>query len=124
MALRDFITGEKSLQAFLNVYLGLSDLYLVHGEKELNMGYADLFMEPFIARYPEVTHAYLIEIKYVPADKKVSPKKLNQLKKEAQTQLNQYSLDKKFQKVLAKSTLTRLMIIFSGHQPVYLGKAG
>ncbi|MCU0287600.1 MAG: hypothetical protein MUF15_14550 [Acidobacteria bacterium] len=33
MALCDFITGEKSLQAFLNVYLGLSDLYLVHGEK-------------------------------------------------------------------------------------------
>ena len=123
MALRDFITGEKSLQAFLNVYLGLSDLYLVHGEKELNMGYADLFMEPFVARYPEVTHAYLIEIKYVPADKKVSPKKLNQLKKEARTQLNQYSLDKKFQKVLAKSTLTRLMVIFSGHKPIYLGKA-
>ncbi|MDQ1354126.1 MAG: hypothetical protein QG657_4435 [Acidobacteriota bacterium] len=123
MALRDFITGEKSLQAFLNVYLGLSDLYLVHGEKELNMGYADLFMEPFVARYPEVTYAYLIEIKYVPADKKVSRKKLNQLKKEAETQLNQYSLDKKFQKVLAKSTLTRLMVIFSGHQPLYLGKA-
>jgi len=124
MALRDFITGEKSLQAFLNVYLGLSDLYLVHGEKELNMGYADLFMEPFIARYPEVTHAYLIEIKYVPAGKKVSRNKLNRLKKEAETQLIQYSLDKKFQKVLGKSTLTRLMVIFSGHQPLYLGKAG
>ncbi|MCU0287599.1 MAG: PD-(D/E)XK nuclease domain-containing protein [Acidobacteria bacterium] len=81
-------------------------------------------MEPFVARYPDVTHAYLIEIKYVPAAKKVSSKKLNQLKKEAQTQLNQYSLDKKFQKVLAKSTLTRLMVIFSGHQPLYLGKAG
>jgi len=124
MALRDFITGEKSLQAFLNVYLGLSDLYLVHGEKELNMGYADLFMEPFIARYPEVTHAYLIEIKYAPAGKKVSRNKLNRLKKEAETQLIQYSLDKKFQKVLGKSTLTRLMVIFSGHQPLYLGKVG
>jgi hypothetical protein len=38
--------------------------------------------------------------------------------------MGQYSLDKKFQKVLAKSTLTRLMVIFSGHQPLYLGKVG
>ena len=123
MALRDFITGEKSLQAFLNVYLGLSDLFIIHSEKELNKGYADLFIEPFLTRYPEVAHAYLIEIKYVSPDKKVSRAKLNQLKKEAETQLNQYHLDKKFQKVLEKTTLTRLIMIFSGHKHLYLGKA-
>ncbi|MCP4155892.1 MAG: AAA family ATPase, partial [bacterium] len=51
MSLRDLITGEKSIQAFLNVYLGLSNLYIIHAEKELNRGYADIVMEPFIARY-------------------------------------------------------------------------
>jgi hypothetical protein len=38
MSLRDLITGEKSIQAFLNVYLGLSNLYIIHAEKELNKG--------------------------------------------------------------------------------------
>ncbi|MCU0288390.1 MAG: AAA family ATPase, partial [Acidobacteria bacterium] len=41
MSLRDLITGEKSVQAFLNVYLGLSNLFIIHTEKELNKGYAD-----------------------------------------------------------------------------------
>ncbi len=35
MGLRDLITGEKSIQAFLTVYLGLGDLYIIHPEKEL-----------------------------------------------------------------------------------------
>jgi hypothetical protein len=39
MSLRDLITGEKSVQAFLNVYLGLSNLFIIHTEKELNKGY-------------------------------------------------------------------------------------
>ncbi|MCP4155839.1 MAG: AAA family ATPase [bacterium] len=30
MSLRDLITGEKSIQAFLNVYLGFSDLFIIH----------------------------------------------------------------------------------------------
>ena len=51
MSLRDLITGEKSIQAFLNVYLGLSNLYIIHAEKELNKGFADMVMESFIARY-------------------------------------------------------------------------
>ncbi|MCP4151241.1 MAG: AAA family ATPase, partial [bacterium] len=38
MSLRDLITGEKSIQAFLNVYLGLSNLYIIHTEKEMNKG--------------------------------------------------------------------------------------
>ncbi|MCP5053069.1 MAG: AAA family ATPase, partial [bacterium] len=42
MSLRDLITGEKSIQAFLNVYLGLSQLYLIQAEKEFNKGFPDI----------------------------------------------------------------------------------
>ncbi len=49
MSWRDLIQGEKSIQAFLHVYLGLSNLYILHPEKELNKGYADLVPEPFLA---------------------------------------------------------------------------
>jgi hypothetical protein len=38
LALRDLVTREKAIQVFLNIYLGLSDLYIVHSEKEMNKG--------------------------------------------------------------------------------------
>lgn len=67
MGLRDLITGEKVIQAFLNVYLGLSDLYFIHSEKEINKGFADIVMEPFLLQYPAIKYAYLVEIKYLNA---------------------------------------------------------
>jgi len=124
MGLRDLITGEKSIQAFLNVYLGLSDLYIIHSEKEMNMGFADIVMEPFLARYPGVKYSYLIEIKYIKPQKgqKPDPGEIEQLKAEAEDQLKKYSADEKFKKNLEKTTLIKLMMIFSGHQPVHMGK--
>ncbi|MCU0288106.1 MAG: ATP-binding protein, partial [Acidobacteria bacterium] len=65
MSLRDLITGEKSIQAFLNVYLGLSNLFIIHTEKELNKGYADIVMEPFVAVYEGLKYSYVLEIKYI-----------------------------------------------------------
>jgi hypothetical protein len=80
MSLRDLITGEKSIQAFLNVYLGLSDIYIIHSEKELNKGYADIVMEPFLARYEEMKYSYLLEIKYIPKKEGKAQKKLEKEK--------------------------------------------
>ncbi|HLP44778.1 MAG TPA: AAA family ATPase [Candidatus Deferrimicrobium sp.] len=123
MSLRDLITGEKSIQAFLNVYLGLSDLYIIHTEKEMNKGYADIVMEPFLARYEDIKYSYLIEIKYIKTEGKRKPGKplILCLKKEAEEQLRNYSLDGKFRKSFEKTTLIKIVLIFSGHELVYLG---
>ncbi len=125
MALRDLITGEKSIQAFLNVYLGLSDLYILHGEKELNKGYADIVMEPFLARYEGIEYAYLLEIKYIKPGKKAHDPKsesFRRLKADAEAQLKQYSLDEKFSKKMGKTRLIKLLLIFRGHEAVHIGK--
>lgn len=130
LGLRDFITGEKAVQAFLNVYLGLSPLYIIHSERELNKGYADLVLEPFLAQYPGVKYSYLIEIKYLkpsagdPADKKTKAPahKIKQLKEEAETQLKQYGAEEKFQKTIARTTLVKVVLVFCGHRLVYRGE--
>ncbi|MCX6580397.1 MAG: AAA family ATPase [Candidatus Aminicenantes bacterium] len=117
MGIRDLITGEKAIQAFLNVYLGLSDLYLVSSEKELNKGYADLVLEPFLAQYPQLKFSYVIEIKYIkpPAKKKeLTPEKIKEVKEKAEAQLNRYCLDDKFKKVSGQTTLKKLVLIFCG----------
>jgi hypothetical protein len=120
MSLRDLITGEKSIQAFLNVYLGLSNLYIIHGEKEMNKGYADLVMEPFLARYEEIKYSYILEIKYIKAGVKPGNAEARQLQAEAEVQLKHYAIDKKFRKNIEKTTLIKIVLIFSGHEAIYI----
>lgn len=123
MGLRDLITGEKSIQAFLNVYLGLSDLYIIHSEKEMNKGFADIVMEPFVARYEGMKYSYMLEIKYAKAGAKPGDAVIQKLKTEAETQLHKYGVDEKFKKSVEKTTLIKLVLIFSGHEAVYIAKA-
>jgi hypothetical protein len=130
MGLRDLITGEKSIQAFLNVYLGLSNLYLIHSEKEINKGFADIVMEPFLLQYPAIKYAYLVEIKYLNAASGKTKKtllpgledRIKKLREEAESQLKRYSLDEKFQKTIGQTTLIKLVLVFCGHRLVYKGE--
>ncbi|MDQ1350909.1 MAG: hypothetical protein QG657_1211 [Acidobacteriota bacterium] len=132
IGLRDLITGEKVVQTFLNVYLGLSDLYFVQSEKETNKGFSDLVLEPFLLQYPAIKYAFLVEIKYLSAaaasskTKKTLPpgadEKIQILREEAENQLRQYSLDEKFQKTIGQTTLVKLVLVFCGHRLVYKGQ--
>ncbi len=125
MGIRDLITGEKAIQAYLNVYLGLSALYLVYSEKELKKGYADLVLEPFLAQYPQLKYAYLIEIKYIKPQAKreeLTPGKIEKIKEEAGVQLNRYSRDEKFKKASGYTTLKKVVLIFRGNRLVYRGE--
>lgn len=122
MSLRDFIQGEKSIQAFLAVYLGLGDLYLIHTEKELSKGYADITLEPFVIRYKDMKYSYILEIKYI-KPKEFSERKMKAVKSGAEVQLKKYSSDKKFKKMIGSTTLIKLVLIFSGHHLKYIGTA-
>ncbi|HLP57944.1 MAG TPA: AAA family ATPase, partial [Candidatus Deferrimicrobium sp.] len=125
MSLRDLITGEKSIQAFLNVYLGLSNLFIIHTEKELNKGYADIVMEPFIAVYEDLKYSYMLEIKYIKPEgkgkEKPAPSVIKKLKTEAEEQLRTYSIDEKFRKSMEKTEVIKLVLIFYGSDLVYIG---
>lgn len=120
---RDLFTAEKSIQAFFNVYLGLSEFYLIYSEKELNKGYADLVMVPFLIQFPMVKYAYIIEIKYTKplgsVKSKIPVKRIQFLGKEAEIQLNHYIQDEKFSKSIGNTTLKKLVLIFSGAQLIY-----
>jgi len=137
MSLRDLITGEKSIQAFLNVYLGLSDLYIIHAEKELGKGYADLLLEPFIARYEGIKFSFLLEIKYIKREegkkllkkggnremtKKQFEQNINKMTIDVTEQLTRYCLDEKLKKNLERTKLIKLFLIFSGHELLYMEK--
>ncbi|MCP4155704.1 MAG: hypothetical protein GY757_48715 [bacterium] len=123
LALRDLIAGEKAVQASLYVYLGLSDLFVVHSEKELNKGYADLVMVPLTAKYPGLNTVFLLELKYVKAGTGKGDPKIKQLVTEAEEQLENYAGDKKFLKTIGSAKVIKLVLIFSGHEAVYIDEA-
>ena len=122
LSLRDLMNSEKAHQVFWNVYTGLSTLYNVYSEKELNQGYCDLVLEPLLANHPGIKYSYLIELKYIkPADfeKQDGEERIQALRLEAETQLEQYSLDKKFRESIGQTTLKKLVLIFSGNRMVH-----
>ncbi|MCP4214567.1 MAG: AAA family ATPase, partial [bacterium] len=123
LGLRDLITGEKAVQTFLNVYLGLTDLFIVHSEKELNNGFADLVMEPFLAKYPTIGYSYLLELKYVKTGKTADSPEVKKLAAEGEAQLKRYALDEKFAKTVGKTKLIKLLLIFSGHKAVVINQS-
>ncbi len=120
LALRDLISGEKAMQSFLYAYLSLSDLFVVHSEKELNKGYADLVLEAFTAKYPKLNYSFLLELKYVKAGIEADDPKTAKLVTEAEAQINRYTLDKKFIKTIGNTKLVKLILIFSGHKAIYI----
>ena len=63
--IRDYLDGEKVVQAFLAAYFSLVGHFLIHSERELAKGYADLHLEPFLARYPDVACGYVLEIEHL-----------------------------------------------------------
>ena len=91
--IRDYIDGEKVVHAFLAAHFSMVDHFLIHAEHELNKGYADLYLEPFLARYPDVAYGYVIEIKYLKRSAPVDESLLAARLREAEDQLRRYLAD-------------------------------
>ncbi|MCP5103810.1 MAG: AAA family ATPase [bacterium] len=121
--LRDFIREEKVIQGFLLAWLGIADYFIVHSEAEMNRGYADIYMEPFLARYEGIKYSYILEIKYMKKEKgKRTARGVEKLKNEAEQQLKQYAADEKLLKRSGKTRLIKLVLVFSGPELTYIGK--
>ena len=125
LGLRDLMAGEKACQVFWNVYLGLSPLYNVYSENEMNQGFADLTLIPLLIQYPAIKYSYLIEFKYIkPSEHEAEDsEKILELKETAENQLRHYALDEKFQKAIVQTTLKKLVLIFCGNRLIYRGEA-
>lgn len=107
----------------MNVYLGLGNLFIIHTEKELSKGYADIVMEPFLARYNDIKYSYLLEIKYLKSGSKTDKKAVRQLESQAVKQLLNYSFDKKLEKKFENTAMIRLFLVFSGSDLISIGTA-
>lgn len=111
-SVRDSILGEHNLQGFFKAYLAMNALYLVWPEHELNYGYSDFLLVPDFARYPDVAHSYIMELKYVRPT--ASDDELKAKETEAETQLRKYAADQTLIRQCGQSQLHLLKVIFRG----------
>lgn len=111
-AIRDAMEGERNLQGFLKAYLALATYYLMQPELEMNYGYCDFFLLPDKARYSDIAHSYILELKY--AARTATDAELEAQAEEGRRQLLQYSKDKVLQKLSTGTTLHLLLLQFRG----------
>ena len=121
-SVRDHLNGEKVIQGFLIAYLNTTHNFLTWSEREMGGGFVDLYLEPFLGRYPEMKYGYLIELEYISNtkfEKADFDKSLAKEKKEAEAQLRQYGADPRIEKVAQQVTLKKLMLIYRGWELVH-----
>ncbi|MBF0239342.1 MAG: AAA family ATPase [SAR324 cluster bacterium] len=118
-SIRDYLSAEKVVQGFLLAYLNVSHFYITRPEREMNKGFADIFLEPFLAQYPEIPYAYLLEVKYFKRDE-MTESKLQQVVQKAKDQLTLYLQDEIITQQYAQVKTLGLVIVFHGWELVYL----
>ena len=111
-SIRDSIRGEHNLQGFFKAYLALNSLYLVEPEIELNYGYSDFLMLPDKARYADIAHSYIMELKYV--NPTATETDVEAKSREADGQLKKYAADKTVRRLCEGTRLHLLKVVFRG----------
>ena len=91
---RDAVEGERVVQTALCalLYVGHGP-YIVRHERESAGGFVDIAFEPQLARWPEIGHAALVELKYLKASDDASPAALAKIRDAAAAQLARYAAD-------------------------------
>ena len=117
-SIRDYIQGEKIIQGFLAAYLSTSNCFVFHTEVELNKGYADIVLQPLIARHPSLRHGYVMEIKYLKRDDADAARSTAALDAATQ-QLRCYLADDRLAKQYPSVQFTGLALVFRGWELVH-----
>ena len=129
--IRDYIAGEKVIQGFLAAYLSVADYYVFRSEAELGKGHADIALEPLVARYPNLTRGYLIELKYLArrgrSRRSESPERGESANEagvaaavgEATAQLTRYLADERLQRQFPGVRFIGLIVVFHGWELVF-----
>lgn len=120
-SVRDYLAGEKVIQGFLLAYLNVTHFFIPWSEREMGGGFADIYLEPFLARYPDIQYGYLIELKYLPRGEDREAR-LPALIAEAEVQLRRYRADERVRKVAGRVTLKSVVLVYHGWELVYRGE--
>ena len=113
-SLHSSIQAERNLQGFIAAYLNHSGYYYIIQEMELNGGYCDLTMIPDLTRFPEVAHAYLLELQYLKSGD--TDEEGMKALEEAKALLDQYARDARLPQMMSGKPIHKIAIIYKGNE--------
>ena len=116
--IRDYMDGEKVVHGFVAAHFSLYQYFLLHSEHELNQGYADLYLEPFVAHYPGMRWGYVLELKYLKRSASLGDSAVAAKLREAVHQLRGYLGDPSLQRRYPSVQHIGLAIVFHGWEMV------
>jgi hypothetical protein len=117
-SIRDYLNGEKVVQGFLLAYLNVVDYYITQSEAEMNKGYSDIYMAPFLSKYADLEFSYLIEIKYIKRGKYSEEIQMEKIQ-DAKKQLDQYVQSDRVKNSIGSTRLIRIILVYKGWELVY-----
>ena len=112
--IRDYLDGEKVVQAFLAAHFSMVGQFVIHTERELGKGYADLYLEPFVAQYPDVGYGYVVEVKYLKRSERVDESVVAEALRGAREQLAGYLADGGLRRFAPSVRHVGLAVVFHG----------
>ena len=116
--IRDYIDGEKVVHAFIAAHFSLVDQFLIHSESELNKGYADLHLEPFTAKHPDIAFGYVIELKYIKRGEAFDGSAVTAKLQGAKAQVRRYLADGSLPRRHPTTQYIGLAVVFHGWEMV------
>ena len=116
--IRDYMDGEKVIHGFVAAHLNMVDQFLLHSEYELNKGYADLYLEPFLAQYADIGYGYVVELKYVKRSESLDESLASEKVQEAVRQLRGYLADPRLHRRYPSVQHIGLAVVFHGWEMV------
>lgn len=90
--------------------MNLTNYFVIYPERELNKGYADLWMSPNFLNHPEMEYSYVVEFKYLKhgaTDEEVEVKLA-----EAREQLQRYAGDKKIEAARGRTKVRYIAVVY------------
>lgn len=95
---RDKQKGEYFVHGFTLAMTAQNPFYRPVSEKDSQEGYVDLFLHPLLDIYKDISHSYIIELKY--AKGKDSSERIEQLRRQAIEQTERYASSESVQKAI------------------------
>ncbi len=109
---RDKQKGEYFVHGFTLAMTCQNPYYRPISESDTQEGYADIFMMPLLDIYSDMLHSYIIELKY--AKSKDPETKVEELRKQAEEQVNRYAATETVQSAVKTTTLHKIVVVFHG----------
>ena len=109
---RDKQKGESFVHGFTLAMTAQNRFYRPISEADTQSGYVDIFLSPMLEIYPDMSHSYIIELKY--ARYKDPESRVKELRAEAIAQANRYADTDRVKNAIGTTQLHKIVVVYKG----------